>query len=199
MIVRKAERIDVECVVRGYIAGSAWVEYSKTGTVCGDHMPAGLRQSERLPEPIFTPAIKNDTGHDENISITELRNRVGDDLANELEEASRHLYQAAADIASRHGIIVADTKLEFGFVDGKLILIDEMATPDSSRFWDTSTYKPGKDQPSFDKQYVRDWLTSIGWDKQPPGPELPAEVIAGTARRYHEVFKRLTGATLRLD
>jgi phosphoribosylaminoimidazole-succinocarboxamide synthase len=199
MIVRKAERIDVECVVRGYIAGSAWAEYSNSGTVCGQTMPEGLRQADRLPEPIFTPAIKNDTGHDENISISVLSNTVGEDLARRLEEASKVLYQTAADVARRKGIIIADTKFEFGFVDGELTLIDEMVTPDSSRFWNSSTYEPGKDQPSFDKQYVRDWLTEVGWDRQPPGPELPPEVVAGTGRRYHEAFKRLTGSTLRLD
>ncbi len=199
MIVRKAERIDVECVVRGHIAGSAWAEYSKSGTICGELMPEGLRQADRLPEPIFTPAIKNDTGHDENISILMLSRVVGEDLAQSLEEASKALYQTAADVARRKGIIIADTKFEFGFVDGQLTLIDEMVTPDSSRFWNSSTYEPGKDQPSFDKQYVRDWLTEVGWDRQPPGPALPPEVIAGTGRRYHEAFKRLTGSTLRLD
>ncbi|MFL5761707.1 MAG: phosphoribosylaminoimidazolesuccinocarboxamide synthase [Thermomicrobiales bacterium] len=199
MIVRKAERIDIECVVRGFLAGSAWAEYSKLGTVCGEKLRENLHHAERLPEPLFTPAIKNDSGHDENISPAALANLVGPDLALNLELASRMLYQAAADVASRHGIIVADTKFEFGWIDGELILIDEMVTPDSSRFWDAGSYEPGHDQPSFDKQYVRDWLTSVGWDKQSPGPELPPDVIAGTARRYHEAFKRLTGSTLRLD
>jgi phosphoribosylaminoimidazole-succinocarboxamide synthase len=198
MIVRKAVRIDVECVVRGYIAGSAWAEYSREGTICGQPLPVGLGQAERLSAPIFTPAVKNDSGHDRNISTEELAEIVGGDLAAKLEEASRTLYQAAADVASRKRIIVADSKFEFGIIDGELILIDEMVTPDSSRFWDAATYEPGRDQPSFDKQYVRDWLERVGWDKQPPGPELPADVIAGTGRRYHEAFKRLTGSTLRL-
>jgi phosphoribosylaminoimidazole-succinocarboxamide synthase len=199
MIVRKAERIDIECVVRGFLAGSAWSEYSKHGTVCGDPMRQGLVQAERLPEPIFTPAIKNDEGHDENISTSTLAEIVGPDLAQKLESASRELYHAAADVAQRRGIIIADSKFEFGLVDGELIVIDELVTPDSSRFWDASTYEPGHDQPSFDKQFVRDWLLDIGWDREPPGPELPPDVIAGTARRYHEAFKRLTGSTLRMD
>jgi phosphoribosylaminoimidazole-succinocarboxamide synthase len=199
MIVRKAERIDIECVVRGFLAGSAWSEYTKHGTVCGEPMREGLVQAERLPEPIFTPAIKNDDGHDENISTSKLAEIVGPDLARNLESASRELYHAATDVGQRRGIIVADSKFEFGLVDGELIVIDELITPDSSRFWDASTYEPGHDQPSFDKQFVRDWLLDVGWDRQPPGPELPADVIAGTARRYHEAFKRLTGSTLRMD
>jgi phosphoribosylaminoimidazole-succinocarboxamide synthase len=199
LIVRKAERIDIECVVRGFLAGSAWVEYAKLGSVCGVPMREGMVQSERLPEPIFTPAIKNDVGHDENISADRLADVVGVELARKLEEASRSLYHAAADAGQRRGIIVADSKFEFGIIDGELAVIDELITPDSSRFWNASTYEPGRDQPSFDKQFVRDWLLDSGWDKQPPGPELPPEVIAGTARRYHEAFKRLTGSTLRLD
>jgi phosphoribosylaminoimidazole-succinocarboxamide synthase len=199
MIVRKAERIDIECVVRGFLAGSAWSEYTKHGTVCGEPMRQGLVQAERLPEPIFTPAIKNDDGHDENISTSKLAEKVGPDLARRLESASRELYHAATNVGQRRGIIVADSKFEFGLVDGELIVIDELITPDSSRFWDASTYEPGHDQPSFDKQFVRDWLLDVGWDREPPGPELPPDVIAGTARRYHEAFKRLTGSTLRMD
>ncbi|MGH2562440.1 MAG: phosphoribosylaminoimidazolesuccinocarboxamide synthase [Thermomicrobiales bacterium] len=197
MIVRRAERIDIECVVRGYIAGSAWQEYQSAGTVRGEPLATGLRQSQRLDEPIFTPAIKNDEGHDENISVRTLSDRVGTQLAGQLEAMSLRLFQAAAALALRRGIIVADTKFEFGFIDGNLSVIDEMVTPDSSRFWDAETYQPGKDQPSFDKQYVRNWLNEIGWNKQPPGPDLPAEVVAGTARRYSEAYKRLTGSPLR--
>lgn len=199
MVVRKAERIDIECVVRGFLAGSAWSEYTSHGTVCGEPMRQGLVQAERLPEPIFTPAIKNDDGHDENISTSKLAEIVGADLARRLESKSRELYHAATDVGQRRGIIVADSKFEFGLVDGELIVIDELITPDSSRFWDASTYEPGHDQPSFDKQFVRDWLLDVGWDREPPGPELPPDVIAGTARRYHEAFKRLTGSTLRMD
>jgi phosphoribosylaminoimidazole-succinocarboxamide synthase len=196
LIVRRADRIDIECVVRGFLAGSAWQEYRASGTVCDDALPPGLRQCQRLEEPIFTPAIKNDEGHDENISVRALSDLVGSDLAGQLEETSLRLYQAAAALAMRRGIIVADTKFEFGFIDGRLAVIDEMVTPDSSRFWDAETYEPGKDQPSFDKQYVRNWLLQVGWDKEPPGPELPADVVAGTAERYHEAYKRLTGSPL---
>lgn len=199
MIVRRAERIEIECVVRGYLAGSAWQEYHGTGTIGGERAPDGLLQAQRLAGPIFTPALKNDEGHDENISVRELANRVGADLARLLEEASLRLYQAAAGLALRRGIIVADTKFEFGFIDGRLSVIDELVTPDSSRFWDAEPYEPGRDQASFDKQYVRNWLIETGWDKQPPGPELPADVVTGTARRYHEAFKRLTGSPLRAD
>jgi phosphoribosylaminoimidazole-succinocarboxamide synthase len=199
MIVKKAERIDVECVMRGYLAGSGWTEYQRSGMVCGVPLPAGLVEAGRLPEPIFTPALKNDAGHDENVSMQVVEKRIGVGLARELEAMSRRLYVAAAGVALRRGIILADTKFEFGFVDGELTLIDELLTPDSSRFWDTSTYSPGKAQPSFDKQFVRDWLVQIRWNKEPPGPDLPAEVVAGTARRYHEAFKRLTGAPLRVN
>jgi phosphoribosylaminoimidazole-succinocarboxamide synthase len=196
MVVRKAERIDVECVVRGYLAGSAWAEYQRLGTMAGEPLPSGLRQADRLPAPLFTPAIKNDDGHDVNISRGEMAEVVGADLAARLEEASRDLYGLAAEYALQRGIILADTKFEFGFVDGELTLIDEALTPDSSRFWDAATYLPGRDQPSFDKQPVRDWLQDSGWNKEPPGPELPPDVIVGTAERYHEAFKRLTGAAL---
>jgi phosphoribosylaminoimidazole-succinocarboxamide synthase len=199
MLVRKAERIDIECVVRGFLAGSAWVEYRKHGTVAGERLPEGLRQAERLPEPIFTPAIKADSGHDENISIAELENRIGAELAGRLESASKAVYGYAADYATRRGILIADTKFEFGFIDGKLTLIDEILTSDSSRFWDAGLHQPGREQPSFDKQYLRDWLETSGWDKTPPGPEIPAEVVAGTASRYHEAFKRITGAPLWLQ
>ncbi len=199
MIVRKAERIDFECVVRGYLAGSAWSEYQREGTVAGAPMPAGLVQASALYEPVFTPAMKNDSGHDENISIQRLRDEIGEELATKLEEISLQLYLFAVGHAQRSGIIVADTKFEFGFVDGELTLIDEALTPDSSRFWDARTYKPGHDQPSFDKQFVRDWLIQSGWNKEPPAPELPGQVVVGTSARYHEAFKRLTGGSLWYD
>ncbi|MCC6705611.1 MAG: phosphoribosylaminoimidazolesuccinocarboxamide synthase [Thermomicrobiales bacterium] len=196
MIVRKAERIDFECVVRGYLAGSGWAEYQRAGTVADLPVAPGLRQAEQLPEPVFTPAMKNDEGHDENISIQRLRDEIGVDLATRLEDVSLQLYSFAADHARRRGIVLADTKFEFGFVNGELTLIDEALTPDSSRFWDASTYEPGHDQPSFDKQFVRDWLLASGWDKEPPAPELPGRVVTGTSSRYHEAFKRLTGRSL---
>jgi phosphoribosylaminoimidazole-succinocarboxamide synthase len=196
MLVRRAERIDIECVVRGYLAGSAWAEYRKNGTIAGLPMPAGTVQAEQLPAPIFTPAIKADNGHDVNISVRELRDRCGVELANQLESASLAVYELAADFAARRGVIIADTKFEFGFIDGKLTLIDELLTPDSSRFWDASEHSPGRDQASFDKQFVRDWLESTDWDKTPPGPELPGDVVAGTASRYHEAYKRITGSPL---
>ncbi|MCC6790499.1 MAG: phosphoribosylaminoimidazolesuccinocarboxamide synthase [Thermomicrobiales bacterium] len=196
MLVKRAERIDIECVVRGYLAGSAWNEYRSSGTVAGETLPAGLQQAAQLPEPIFTPAAKNDTGHDVNISIAELRRQVGRELADQLEDASQKIYLLASEFAARRGIIIADTKFEFGFIDGQLCLIDELLTPDSSRFWEAAGYEPGHDQASFDKQFVRNWLESTGWDKTPPGPELPDDVVAGTASRYHEAFKRITGAPL---
>jgi phosphoribosylaminoimidazole-succinocarboxamide synthase len=199
MMVKRAERIDFECVVRGYLAGSAWVEYQRTGTVAGLPMPAGLVQASELPEPVFTPAMKNDEGHDENISVQRLHNEIGSELATKLEEISLQLFHFAAGHAQRSGIIVADTKFEFGFIDGELSLIDEALTPDSSRFWDARTYEPGQDQPSFDKQFVRDWLLQSGWDKEPPAPELPGQVVIGTSARYHEAFKRLTGGSLWYD
>ena len=196
MIVRKAERIDFECVVRGYLAGSGWAEYHRSGTVAGLPVAPGLRQAEQLPEPVFTPAMKNDEGHDENISIQRLRDEIGEELATRLEDVSLQLYSFAADHARRCGIVLADTKFEFGFVNGELTLIDEALTPDSSRFWDAATYEPGQDQPSFDKQPVRDWLLASGWDKEPPAPELPPRVVTGTSSRYLEAFKRLTGRSL---
>jgi len=199
MLVRQAERIDIECVVRGYVAGSAWAEYRRTGTIAGETQSDGMRQAERLSEPIFTPAIKADSGHDVNISIAELKGQIGDDLATQLETCSNRVYELAADFALRRGIIIADTKFEFGFIDGQLTLIDELLTPDSSRFWDASLYEPGRDQASFDKQFVRDWLETTGWDKTPPGPDLPGDVVAGTAARYHEAYKRITGSPLWLQ
>ncbi len=192
-VAKKAERIDFECVVRGYLAGSGWKEYRQSGAIAGHKLPGGLPQSARLPEPIFTPAMKNDVGHDENITVERLRDLVGSDLAAQLESLSLRLYDAAARHAQTCGILLADTKFEFGMVDGELTLIDEILTPDSSRYWEASAFAPGSDQESFDKQYVRNWLDSTGWDHEPPAPELPADVIAGTQRRYIEAFQRITG------
>ena len=196
MIVRKARRLDFECVVRGYLAGSAWVEYQHDGTVCGVRLPAGLRQADRLPEPIFTPASKAESGHDINISLDAVKNAVGEDLGQTLSDASIAIYNAAARFALDRGIIIADTKMEFGLLGDQLILIDELLTPDSSRFWAVGEYAPGGSPPSFDKQYLRDWLQQSGWDKRPPAPELPAEVIAGTAARYREALAWLTGTAI---
>jgi phosphoribosylaminoimidazole-succinocarboxamide synthase len=196
MLVRRAERIDVECVVRGYLAGTAWAEYREHSTLAGEPLPAGLRQSDRFTQPLFTPAIKNDAGHDQNISIAELRSLVGGELAERLEATSLALYEFAANHALQRGIILADTKFEFGWIDGELRLIDEILTPDSSRFWDASGYEPGRDQPSFDKQFVRDWLSQTGWNKEPPAPSLPPDVVSGTVARYHEAYERLTGSPL---
>ncbi|MFW6073968.1 MAG: phosphoribosylaminoimidazolesuccinocarboxamide synthase [Chloroflexota bacterium] len=196
MIVKKAERIDIECVVRGYLAGSAWAEYQKSGTVCGQSMPDGMIESQQLDEPIFTPAMKVDDGHDENISIDRMASIVGKDLTDQLMTASLDLYNFARSYAAERGIILADTKFEFGMVDGQLTLIDEIFTPDSSRFWDASAYEPGTSQESFDKQFVRDWLSEAGWDRNPPAPPLPAEVIEGTASRYREAYRLITGEEL---
>ncbi len=196
MIVRKARRLDFECVVRGYLAGSAWAEYQHDGTVCRVRLPAGLRQADRLPEPIFTPASKAESGHDVNISLDAVKNAVGEDLGQALSDASVAIYNAAAQFALDRGIIIADTKMEFGLLGDQLILIDELLTPDSSRFWAVGDYAPGGSPPSFDKQFLRDWLEQSGWDKRPPAPELPAEVIAGTAARYREALAWLTGTTI---
>lgn len=197
MIVRKAERIDFECVVRGYLAGSGWQEYKQSGEVCGIQLPAGLRQADELPEPIFTPATKAESGHDINISLDAMKNEIGEDLGQALADASIAIYRAAADYALDRGIIIADTKMEFGLLDGALILIDELLTPDSSRFWAIGDYTPGVSPPSFDKQYVRDWLERSGWNKQPPAPALPSDVVEGTASRYREALEWLTGEPLR--
>ena len=196
MIVRRAERIDVECVVRGYLAGSAWVEYQQHGTVCGQPLPAGLVESARLPEPIFTPATKAEEGHDENIPINRMKELVGRDTTERVIDISKRLFERGSEIAEAKGIILADTKFEFGFVDGELTLIDEALTPDSSRYWDAAAYEPGRPQESFDKQFVRDWLLQSGWDRTPPAPPLPAEVVEGTARRYREAYERITGRVL---
>jgi phosphoribosylaminoimidazole-succinocarboxamide synthase len=200
MTVKKAKRVDIECVARGYISGSAWEEYSAYGTVCGQKLPAGLRESDRLPGPIFTPATKAAEGrHDENISVERMTEIVGEELTNQLKERTLQIYQFAEEFARQRGIIIADTKLEFGFINGELTLIDEVLTPDSSRFWDAELYEPGSSQPSFDKQIVRNWLTNSGWDREPPAPRLPDDVAKRTARRYYEVFQRLTGETLDID
>jgi len=196
MITIKAERVPVECVVRGYISGSAWAEYKQTGTICGMPAPKGLQESQELPEPIFTPTTKAESGHDEPLSKKEMENMVGKSTASGLEGKSLAVYQYAREYAQGRGIIIADTKFEFGFVDGKLILIDELLTPDSSRFWDTAQYTIGRSQPSLDKQPVRDWLVAAGWNKEPPAPKLPPEVIEATTRRYVEAYERLTGRKL---
>jgi phosphoribosylaminoimidazole-succinocarboxamide synthase len=192
--VLRAEPVMYECVVRGYLSGSGWKDYQHTGSIAGDPLPAGLRESDRLPEPIFTPATKALTGHDENISRARLRSEAGADLAGQLERLSLALYLLGAEEGLRRGLILADTKFEFGMRDGRLILIDEVMTPDSSRFWDSKAYRPGQPQPSFDKQYVRDYLEVVGWDKRPPGPQLPEDVVAGTRQRYLEAYDRLLGA-----
>lgn len=196
MLVRKAERVDVECVVRGYLAGSAWAEYRAAGTVAGEPLPAGLRKGQRLPAPLFTPAVKHDDDHDVTIAPSELGAVVGDRLAHRLEEASRDLYDVARELAHRRGIVIADTKFEFGFVDGQLTVIDELLTPDSSRFWAAGDDEADPDRPSFDKQDLRDWLEGTGWDKRPPAPTLPPAVVEKTAARYAEAYRRLTGSPL---
>jgi len=196
MIVRRAERIDVECIVRGFLSGSGWADYQQSGSVCGVELPQGLKESDRLSEPIFTPTTKAESGHDEPITIDEMKGLIGEARTQEIAEKSVAIYEYAAEYALSRGIIIADTKFEFGTVNGKLILIDELLTPDSSRFWDVETYSPGKPQPSFDKQPLRDWLSSSGWNKEPPAPELPAEIVEGTAERYREAYRRITGKEL---
>jgi phosphoribosylaminoimidazole-succinocarboxamide synthase len=199
MLVWKANVVQIECICRGYLAGSGWKEYQKSQTVCGISLPAGLKQCDKLPKPLFTPSTKADEGHDINISPTEAANIVGDKIARQLEEKTVWLYTAAAEYAASRGVIIADTKFEFGLLpDGSMILVDEVLTPDSSRFWPADQYKPGQDQPSFDKQFVRNWLESQPWDKTPPSPALPADVVAGTQKRYLEAYERLTGKTLSL-
>ncbi len=194
MLVKKAEILPVECIVRGYLAGSGWKEYQREGTVCGIPLPEGLQNSSRLPEPIFTPSTKAEGGlHDENIPFSKMVDLVGQEIADRAKAASLEIYSRGAEHALAQGIIIADTKFEFGMLDGELILVDEVLTPDSSRFWPEDLYQPGKSQPSFDKQYVRDYLESINWDKEPPVPELPEEIVAGTTGKYLEAFRRLTG------
>ncbi len=196
MLVMRADMVAIECVVRGYISGSAWKEYQATGSVCGIALPKGLRESDQLPEPIFTPATKAVSGHDENISFERMAQQAGPQLSKELREISLRLYKTAADYARQRGIIIADTKFEFGRTPGGLVLADEVLTPDSSRFWPAETYQPGKAQESFDKQYVRDYLEQIRWNKQPPAPGLPPEVALKTSEKYLEAYRRLTGKEL---
>jgi phosphoribosylaminoimidazole-succinocarboxamide synthase len=193
MLVRRAERIDAECVVRGYLSGSGWAEYRRDGVVGGHRLPSGLREADRLGEPIFTPSTKAEVGHDENITRQQLAGLVGADLARRLEDRSIALYEAGARRAAEVGLILADTKFEFGWIDGELAVIDEVLTPDSSRFWDAGGYAPGSSPPGYDKQYVRDFVAASGWNKEPPAPSLPDEVIAGTRERYVTAYERLTG------
>jgi len=196
MIVRKTKPLAVECVVRGYLAGSGWKEYQKSQSICGIKLPAGLQLASQLPEPIFTPSTKADEGHDENIDMKECARILGEETANRVKELSLAIYSRGRDHAEQRGIIVADTKFEFGTVGGKLLLIDECLTPDSSRFWPADQYVVGKSPPSFDKQFVRDYLETLDWNKTPPGPKLPGDVIARTAAKYVEAFERLTGEKL---
>ena len=197
MVVKKAERIDVECVIRGYITGSAWTEYKKAGTVSGMSMPTGLQEGDKFPEPLFTPTTKAEVGHDENMTIEEVEQMVGKDEATRLASKTAEVYNAAHDIALSKGIIIADTKMEFGYIDGELSLIDELLTPDSSRFWDAEGYAPGKSQPNFDKQFVRDWLDDQAWDHEPPAPALPDDVVEKTRERYIDAYRLLTGTNLK--
>jgi phosphoribosylaminoimidazole-succinocarboxamide synthase len=202
MLVLKADVFQVECVVRGYIAGSLWAEYVNAGgpdngaTLHGHALPPGLRESEKLPEPIFTPATKAASGHDENISFAEMERLVGSDDAAAMRRASLSIYHAAADRCAKHGLILADTKFEFGLHQGVLTLVDEALTPDSSRYWAAAAYEPGRAQDSFDKQYLRDWLSNSGWNREPPAPQLPTEVIRNTAAKYREAYRRVTGEEL---
>jgi len=197
MIVKKAKRIPVECVVRGYLSGSAWAEYKQHGTVSSFLLPKGLQESQELPQPLFTPTTKAETGHDLPLSMDEMKGLVGEALAEEMKEKSLAIYSYAQEYARARGIIIADTKMEFGLDNKQLILIDELLTPDSSRFWDTEQYKVGQSQPSYDKQPTRDWLIEAGWDKEPPAPMLPPEVIEATSKRYQEAYERLTGRKLK--
>jgi phosphoribosylaminoimidazole-succinocarboxamide synthase len=197
MIVKKSKPLAIECIVRGYLAGSGWKEYQKTQTVCGIKLPPGLKESSELPEPLFTPSTKAETGHDENISFEQAKKIVGDTVAEQVKAASLKVYNHARDYARKRGIIIADTKFEFGLDDQHgLILIDEVLTPDSSRFWPADQYAPGKGQPSFDKQFVRDYLETLDWDKTPPAPKLPDDVVAKTTAKYLEAYERLTGKKL---
>ncbi len=196
MIVKKAKPLAIECIVRGYLSGSGWKEYKQAQTVCGIQLPAGLTESAELPEPIFTPSTKAEAGHDENISFAQAQKIVGADLAAQARDLSLKIYRAGRDYARQRGIIIADTKFEFGLSDGKLILIDEVMTPDSSRFWPADQYQPGRGQPSFDKQFVRDYLETLDWNKTPPGPKLPDDVVAKTSAKYLEAYEKLTGKTL---
>ena len=196
MIVKRAQRIDIECIVRGYITGSAWAEYRRQGTVSGQAMPTGLVEGDLFPEPLFTPTTKAEEGHDQNMTGRQVVDMVGAGLARRLEEASKTVFRFAHDFARERDVILADTKMEFGLIEGELTLIDELLTPDSSRVWDAAGYNPGQSQPSFDKQFVRDWLTEQGWNQSPPAPGLPPDIVAKTGQRYLEAYQRLTGTTL---
>jgi phosphoribosylaminoimidazole-succinocarboxamide synthase len=195
MLVKRAEMFPVECVVRGYLSGSGWKDYQQNGAVCGIKLPQGLRESDRLPEPIFTPAAKNNVGHDENISFEQMVNTIGQKPAEDLRDLTFAIYEKAGKHAASKGLILADTKFEFGLVNGEITLADEVLTPDSSRYWPAETYNPGGAQPSFDKQYVRDYLESIRWNKQAPAPALPGEVVVRTREKYMEAFRMITGRT----
>jgi phosphoribosylaminoimidazole-succinocarboxamide synthase len=196
MLVQRAEVFPVECIARGYIAGSGWKEYKQTGAVCGLKLPEGLRESDKLPEPIFTPSTKAETGHDLNITGLEMAKVVGEDAAKRLKELTLEVYRRAADFALSRGIIIADTKLEFGVKDGQVILVDEVLTPDSSRFWPLDSYEPGRGQQSFDKQYLRDYLETVDWEKRPPAPKIPEAVVARTREKYLEAYRLLTGESI---
>jgi len=197
MLVRKAEPLSVECIVRGYLSGSGWKSYLESGRLCGMRFPEGLQESDRFPEPMFTPSTKADIGaHDENISFEQVEEMLGNDLAVRLRNISMAIYERAVEFAEPRGIIIADTKFEFGLIDGELALIDEILTPDSSRFWPKDTYRPGGPQKSFDKQYVRDYLLSLDWNQRPPAPELPPEVVGNTRKKYEEALRRLTGSSM---
>lgn len=193
MLVKKAERIDVECIVRGYISGSGWKDYQNSGAICGIKLPAGLKESERLPETIFTPSTKAEVGHDENVSFGHIVDMIGSDLAEKIRGLSIAVYEKAREYADSHGIIIADTKFEFGIIDGNVSLIDEILSPDSSRFWPKSEYEPGRPQSSFDKQFVRDYLSSLDWDKTPPAPPLPDDIVEKTLAKYREARSLLLG------
>ena len=197
MLVKKANRIDIECVARGYLSGSAWAEYGEKGSVCGIELPSGLTESERLPEPIFTPAIKASSGHDENIGEERMNEIIEEELGGQLKEMTLNIYNKATAYAESKGIIIADTKFEFGLLDGELILIDELLTPDSSRFWPMDDYSAGRPQKSFDKQFVRDYLVGIKWDKEPPAPELPEDIVMKTRDKYLEAHRLITGNELK--
>jgi phosphoribosylaminoimidazole-succinocarboxamide synthase len=196
MLVERAQMVEIECVARGYLAGSGWKEYRSQGTVCGIPLPAGMKESDRLPQPIFTPSTKATTGHDENISFETMCSLIGTDLSQRLSDLTLEIYSRAAAYAESRGVIIADTKFEFGFVNGELVLGDEVLTPDSSRFWPVESYQPGGPQYSYDKQYVRDYLESIRWNKQPPAPPLPDEVAARTGEKYRQAYRALTGQDL---
>ncbi|MGH9614701.1 MAG: phosphoribosylaminoimidazolesuccinocarboxamide synthase [Bryobacteraceae bacterium] len=196
MLVHRAKMIEAECVARGYLSGSGWKDYKRTGAICGIALPAGLRESDRLPQPVFTPATKAQTGHDENISFEDVSRAIGMELAEKIRDLTLAIYAKASGYARTRGIILADTKFEFGFLGRRLVLADEVLTPDSSRFWPLAEYRPGGPQPSFDKQYVRDYLESVGWNKQPPAPTLPEDVVSRTTEKYLEAYRILTGRAL---